>query len=110
MGALLLFSPTVHFWYLSWIIPFIALRPTASWVLLCLTIGGYFVTNGIAHYTGKWLLPPWAFAAQWIPFALLFCRDLQLGIHRFRFPLDEQPPIPSGRTTTNSFRSGSHPE
>ncbi len=43
MGALLLFSPTVHFWYLAWIIPFLALRPSASWMLLCLTISLVFM-------------------------------------------------------------------
>jgi len=92
MGALLLLSPTVHFWYLSWIIPFLALRPFASWTILCLTVSAYFITSGILHFTGRWHLPVWAQALEWLPFFLLFIRDCQLFYSRFSIKtLDNTP-------------------
>jgi hypothetical protein len=91
-SCLLLLSPTVHFWYLSWLIPFLVLRPCASWIVLCLTISGYFVANGLAHFTGAWHLPVWAQLGEWLPFYLLLTRELYLGWHRSRFPLSPFPP------------------
>ncbi len=82
LGALLVLSPTVHFWYLSWVIPFLALRPAFSWILLCLTISGYFITNGVLHHTGRWHLPAWAQAFEWLPFGLFLLRDGFLFIKR----------------------------
>jgi len=43
LGALLVFAPTVHFWYLAWLMPFICLRPAMPWVLLSLSSGLYFM-------------------------------------------------------------------
>ncbi|MDM8552162.1 glycosyltransferase [Desulfobacterales bacterium HSG2] len=92
MGAILIFSPTVHFWYLSWMIPFLALRPTASWIVLCLTVSGYFIANGIAHHTGEWRLPVWAQVSEWLPFWLLFFRDIYFAIHRGLSRADTKSP------------------
>lgn len=92
LGALLLLSPTVHFWYLSWVVPFLALRPFASWTLLCLTIGGYFIANGVMHHTGEWRLPAWGQAAEWLPFWILLLRDGFLFGKRMDAPPPEHPP------------------
>ena len=70
-GVLLLLSPTVHFWYIGWVVPFIVLRPSRSWILLSLTISGYFVSNGIFHHTGVWRLPIWVQVVEWLPFYVL---------------------------------------
>jgi hypothetical protein len=74
-GALLLLSPTVHFWYLSWALLFLPLRPTLSWLVLSLTAGAYFVTDGVFARTGTWQLPLWAFAVHWLPFFVLLTMD-----------------------------------
>lgn len=84
LGALLLLSPTVHFWYLAWVVPFLVLRPTASWMLLCLTSGLYFVTTGIHHHTAVWHLPVVALVLEWLPFYLLFAGDLYVAARRGR--------------------------
>ena len=86
MGALLIFAPTIHFWYLSWIIPLLVFRPAASWIILCLTISGYFVTNGIYHHTGEWRLPVWAHIFEWFPFYLFFLYEIYLFFQRLRIP------------------------
>ncbi|WP_373499184.1 glycosyltransferase, partial [Desulfococcus sp.] len=92
LGAVLLFSPTVHFWYVAWIVPFLALRPTASWMVLCLTIGFGFTADGMFHLTGRWHLPAWAGPASWLPFWALFARDIRLFFLRRNTPLDPSPP------------------
>jgi len=92
IGALLLLSPTVHFWYVSWIIPFIALFPCVSWLMLCLTISGYFVANGIWFHTGSWYLPTWVMVIEWFFFYLIFSRDIYLFFKRFTFKADYLSP------------------
>ncbi|NJR43062.1 MAG: hypothetical protein HC767_10790 [Akkermansiaceae bacterium] len=42
LGALLVCSPIVHFWYLCWLLPLVALRPSFAWTTLSITMGGYF--------------------------------------------------------------------
>ena len=92
VGVLLVLAPTIHFWYISWIIPFLVLRPTKSWILLCLTISGYFVTNGIYHHTGRWHLPIGIQVLEWLPFWLLLFHDIYLTWHRMRIPVDSHLP------------------
>lgn len=92
VGVLLVLAPTIHFWYISWIIPFLVLRPTKSWMLLCLTISGYFVTNGIYHHTGRWHLPIGVQILEWLPFWLLLFHDIYLTWHPIRNPVDSHPP------------------
>ncbi len=92
LGTLLILSPTVHFWYLSWIIPFLVVRPTMSWIILCVSISFYFVTNGIAHHTGTWRLPVWAQIMEWLPFWLLLLYNIYLSRWRLGSPLNMRSP------------------
>lgn len=89
MAALLLLSPTVHFWYLSWIVVFLPLRPSLTWCIASLSISGYFVTPGVFHETGRWELPTWAFLAQWAPAFVLLLADGYLFGRRLHTPLDD---------------------
>ena len=84
IGALIVLSPTVHFWYLTWIIPFLCIRYASSWLILTLTAGLYFMTNGVMYHTGEWILPPIAQALEWTPFLLLLAREAYLTIRRNR--------------------------
>ncbi len=68
LGALLVFSPTVHFWYLTWIIPFICLRPTIPWILLSISSGMYFLVWTTHAEEGAWALSPLQVVAFWAPF------------------------------------------
>jgi hypothetical protein len=38
LGAVVLLSPTVHPWYLLWVLPFAAARCSPGWLLLCGTV------------------------------------------------------------------------
>ena len=67
MGAGLLLSPTVHPWYVLWVLPMAALRGHAPFLLMGgLAFLGYW---GLAPYeaTGVWPQPGWNRAAMWLP-------------------------------------------
>jgi len=91
-GVLLLFAPTVHFWYLTWIFPFVVLRPSMSWIILSLTISAYFVVFGNMVQFGKWHLPARAQLTVWLPFYLLLLRDIVLFFHRSKSKDIYDPP------------------
>lgn len=64
-SALLLLSPTVHFWYLSWGIIFLPVFPNAAWIALSFTAGAYFAAPGNQLLFGRFYLPPIYQAILW---------------------------------------------
>jgi len=88
-AVLLVFAPTVHFWYVTWLIPLLALRPLRSWLLLCLTICVVFVTSGIYYRTGEWIVPPVLQVMEWVGVLLLLLLEMKAGLRRLR--LREEP-------------------
>lgn len=92
LGALLLLSPTVHFWYIAWIVPFLALKPFASWMVLCLTVSVVFTAEGYRYFTGQWRMPDGAPLWVWLPFWALFLLDVRRSLHRLKSPALGRPP------------------
>lgn len=70
LGSLIVLSPTVHFWYLTWLLPFVCLRPSLPWVCLSLSSCVYFLVWSNDSW-GLSLAQRWLF---WAPFfiALLY--------------------------------------
>lgn len=66
LGSLIVLSPTVHFWYLAWLLPFICLRPSLPWVVLSISSSVYFFVWS-NDYWGLTLGQRWIF---WAPFFL----------------------------------------
>lgn len=96
LAALLLSSPILHFWYLAWIIPFLALRPSLAWLWLCASQAVYFLVWREAALHGAWGLPEWAGYAVWIPFLLLGAGEFNRLIRRRSGgpdPLPERPTV-----------------
>ena len=77
IGGLIVLSPIVHYWYLSWALAFVPLFPSLSWLLLSGLIGLYFLTG----LTPDWSIPVWALLTIWLPFGLLLVRE---GVHVLR--------------------------
>ncbi len=75
LALFLLFAPTVHYWYVSWIIPFICFRPGFSWLLLTLTISFSLTVFANHSIYGNWDYPAWAQMLVWVPPLLLIIRD-----------------------------------
>jgi hypothetical protein len=67
MGLLLLFSPTMHPWYLLWLLPFMALCQSRPWILLTGTVLITYEVYGRAHVTGHWHENPWLRLPEYLP-------------------------------------------
>ncbi len=75
-GALLIFSPIVHFWYLSWLLPFIALRPSLAWLLFSVMQGIYFSVWLHAEET-YWRLTKTEIWIMWLPLLIIGVYELR---------------------------------
>ncbi len=81
-ATLMLLSPTIHLWYLSWILPFAVIRNKISWIILSLTICLYFTAKSVAWYGGLWAMPVWAQSLEWLPFYTFFGFELYYYLKR----------------------------
>lgn len=100
VGAILLLSPTVHFWYVAWILPLLVLRPTASWLALTATISFAFVPYGLEVSTGTWAFPWWGVWAVWALPVLVMGRDLRHYVRRLRFMRRLKTALPKPRSVS----------
>lgn len=86
LGAYIVISPTVHPWYLIWVLPFLPLFPRPAWVVWSWTILlSYEVLTGY-RLTGAWEPASWALWAQYGPFFLLLALELLRGWRRASVP------------------------
>ncbi len=68
IGLLLLLSPTFHFWYLTWIVPFLVFFPNRAWLLLT---GLIMVSQEVlVDYSalGIWEEKRWVKFIEFVPF------------------------------------------
>ena len=71
LAAHLLLSPTVHPWYLLWVLPFLPFFPNIGWLYLsAATLLAYNVLDGF-QATGEWHEEAWVKWVQYAPFAIL---------------------------------------
>ncbi|MGJ8638874.1 MAG: glycosyltransferase [Opitutaceae bacterium] len=82
LGALIILSPTVHFWYIAWILPFVCLRPSLPWLVLSVASAVYFYV---------WINPTWGLTLEqrwvfWAPFFLFMAYELWSTRARVAFP------------------------
>ncbi len=67
IGTGLIVSPTLHPWYLLWVLPFAALRGSRGWILFTGTaLLGYW-HHDLFLTTGEWPQPAWLSALTWGP-------------------------------------------
>ena len=86
LGALIVLSPTVHFWYLAWILPFVCLRPSLPWVTFSLTGGVYFCVWTNSSWGFEWW-QQWLF---WGPFVLACAYELWSTKGRIVWPFNHR--------------------
>ncbi|MGJ8651962.1 MAG: glycosyltransferase [Opitutaceae bacterium] len=82
-GALIVLSPTVHFWYLAWILPFVCLRPSLPWLTLSVSSALYF----FVWMNPDWELLLWQRALFWSPFFLSLLYEVWSTRGRVIFPV-----------------------
>jgi len=97
MLTLLFVAPTVHPWYVAWLVPFAALRPRSADLAfsgLCLMAYGAWLSVARG---GTWSLPAWVVAIEYLTVLALII----LGPHRLR-GFDE--PMPASTRTHEPSR------
>jgi hypothetical protein len=72
LGALVLLSPIVHFWYLGWVLPLAALRPSLGWTVASVTSAGYFLAWRSLEQSGSWGFGYGTPVLMWTPVLLAF--------------------------------------
>jgi len=90
-AALLLFSPTFHFWYLAWLLPAIAVNPSLAWLAFGIGQAAYFLVWDNWASAGVWDLALWQSALLWLPLLILGVPELRHAIARDRRRLDRAP-------------------
>jgi hypothetical protein len=73
VGTLVTFSQTVHPWYLVWVLPFLAIRPSVPWLYL----SGAVVLSYVKYTDDALRMPLWAGVAEYLPFYLLALTSTQ---------------------------------
>ena len=71
IGAFVVLSPTLHPWYVTWVLPFVALRPRAAWLWLAAAVPLSYWP--VAEWTagGDWHEPSWIWPVIAVPFFAL---------------------------------------
>lgn len=80
----LVLSPTVHPWYLTWLVPFFVLGRRPAWVAWSLSVGFGFLAYASEAETGRFFLSRGWRAAEYLPFYLLLLPAAARTIRRWR--------------------------
>ncbi|HEY1769554.1 MAG TPA: phospholipid carrier-dependent glycosyltransferase [Chthoniobacterales bacterium] len=67
LGTALFFSPVLHPWYCTWILPFAAWRRVAAWQVLSVTIFAYYLFWDERLFLLPWHAEPWLRGLIFIP-------------------------------------------
>ena len=82
IGLFLVLSPTLHPWYATWIVPFVALRPTPAWCWLCAASPALYAPL-VSHQRGAgWSEPAWLWPFVALPFFVLAWRTARRAAPR----------------------------
>ncbi len=86
-GMFIILNPTVHPWYLTWMVPFLVIYPNRAWILFTGLAGlSYWVLNDYWD-AGVWHEAHWVRAVEYLPFfALLFFDAAQKRAEMLRLP------------------------
>lgn len=95
LGALLVCSPVVHFWYLVWVLPFAALRPSFALATVSITMAGYFIAWHTQDIHGWWGFGHGTAALIWLPPLLAYLAQHRPWLARLRrmFELPKDPEV-----------------
>jgi hypothetical protein len=74
-GTGLLLAPTLHPWYVAWIVPFLCFYRNRAWIVFTgLVFVSYWVWE-VHAVTGRWELPWYVYAVEYVPFYALLVYD-----------------------------------
>lgn len=79
LGAQLLLAPTVHPWYLLWLLPFLVLRATPAWIAFSWLVLLAYEVHGSYRTTGVWQESEWIRMLEYLPVYLLLLWGVWTG-------------------------------
>lgn len=78
IGAFLILTPTLHPWYLTWIVPFLCFNKNRAWLVLTGTVVFYYFMNyplfsKLIEYNNEWVWQEvhWLKLPEYLPFYFL---------------------------------------
>jgi hypothetical protein len=76
LAGFLVLTPTLHPWYLTWLLPFVALGPGAAWVWIFAAAPILYVPLARWQNEQQWIEPVWMWPVFAVPFfaLLIFAR------------------------------------
>jgi hypothetical protein len=84
--AFLIISPTLHPWYLAWIIPFLAFSKGRAWIFLVAASPLLYWPLTPWQLRGEWIEPAWLWPALALPFFALLTLDIARDLRAERTP------------------------
>lgn len=76
LGAFLVLTPTLHPWYVAWIVPWLALFPARSFAFLAAAAPLLYAPLGRFVERGEWVEPSWLWPCVLLPFLALLAFEL----------------------------------
>ncbi len=81
-GLYVVLSPTLHPWYVTWVLPFLCLFPRYAWLYLSgAVVVSYWILGDYAA-AGVWKEAPWVRVVEYAPFYALLAMEA-VGLLRF---------------------------
>ncbi len=79
IALFLVLSPTLHPWYLVWVLPFVALRPSWAWTWVLGT--GFFLYAPLARWNSEavWEISAWTWPLVALPFCIALVVPIAFG-------------------------------
>jgi len=74
-GSFLVLSPTLHPWYVAWIVPFLALRGGRAWTWLVVVVPLAYAPLVGYRDDGRWVEPAWYWPLVAVPFFVALVLD-----------------------------------
>jgi len=68
VALFLVLTPTLHPWYLAWILPFAALRPSWHWLWVLATGVFLYAPLEVWNAAAEWSIPSWTWPVVALPF------------------------------------------
>jgi len=78
LGVAILVSPTIHPWYLLWVLPFACLSGGIAWTAFTGTVFLAYAGRDAYLATGSWPEPAWLVALIHVPVWVLLAREARL--------------------------------
>ncbi len=75
-GAMIIFMPIVHFWYLTWILLALPFAPRVCWLVLTASMVFYFEAMLQQTLTETWSMPTWVPYPVYAPFVMAWIVEL----------------------------------